>query len=57
MTLSKENLKEDKHMSRGVRFHENCKIEDGTGPMIKQVKTIPQSSVLNTIVCPKLEDL
>lgn len=55
-SLSKENIKEDKHVSKGVRFHENCKIEDG-GPMMKQVKNLPQPSVLNTIVCPKLEEL
>lgn len=54
---SKENMKEDKHfMPKGVRFHENCKIEDG-GPSVKQVKSIPQQAVLNTIVCPKLEEL
>jgi len=56
--LSKENMKDDKPlMARGVRFHENCKIEDGGNSLIKPVKKIPQQAVLNTIVCPKLEDL
>lgn len=42
--------------SKGVRFHNNCKIEDG-GPSLKLAKKIPQQAVLNTIVCPKLEEL
>lgn len=56
MALSKENIMEDKYVSKGVRFHENCKNEDG-GPMLKPVKNIPKPSVLNTIICPKFEDL
>lgn len=53
---SKENIKEDKYITKGVRFHENCKIEDG-GPSVKQVKKIPPQAVLNTIVCPKFEEI
>lgn len=56
VSATKENIKEDKHFSKGVRFHENCKVEDG-GPSMKQVKKIPQPAILNTIVCPKFEDL
>lgn len=54
--MSKENINEDKIMPKGVRFHENCKVDDG-GPSMKQVKKIPQQAILNTIFCPKLEDL
>lgn len=43
-------------MLKGVRFHENCKVDDG-GPSMKQVRKIPQQAVLNTIICPKIEDL
>lgn len=43
-------------MAKGVRFNDNCKIEDG-GPLIKQTKQIPPKAVLNTIVCPKFEEL
>lgn len=56
MASSKENIKEDKYITKGVRFHENCKIEDG-GPSMKQVKKIPPQAVLNTIVCPKFEEI
>ncbi|XP_026805786.1 protein Spindly [Rhopalosiphum maidis] len=57
LSSSKENIGEDKRMtSKGVRFHNNCKIEDG-GPSLKLAKKIPQQAVLNTIVCPKLEEL
>ncbi|XP_025195335.1 protein Spindly [Melanaphis sacchari] len=57
LSSSKENIGEDKRItSKGVRFHNNCKIEDG-GPSLKQAKKIPQQAVLNTIVCPKLEEL
>lgn len=57
VSSSKENIGEDKRMtSKGVRFHNNCKIEDG-GPSLKLTKKIPQQAVLNTIVCPKLEEL
>lgn len=57
MSSSKENISEDKHMvTKGVRFHNNCKIEDG-GPSLKLAKKIPQQAVLNTIVCPKFEEL
>ncbi|XP_050432814.1 protein Spindly [Adelges cooleyi] len=53
---SKENKNEEKsNISKGVRFHENCKIEDG-GPDMKQTKKVPQPAVLNTIVFPKLEE-
>jgi len=56
---SKENIKLDKPLdkpARGVHFHENCKVDDG-GSLMKQVKKVPQQAVLNTIMCPKLEDL
>ncbi|KAF0771228.1 protein Spindly [Aphis craccivora] len=57
LSSSKENIGEDKRItSKGVRFHNNCKIEDG-GPSLKLAKKIPQQAVLNTIVCPKLEEL
>lgn len=56
MESSKENFKEDKFISKGVRFHENCKIQDG-GPSMKQAKTIPPQAVLNTFVCPRFEDM
>lgn len=49
-------MKEDNHTAKGVRFHENCKIEDG-GTSMKQAKQIPQQAVLNTIFCPKFDDL
>lgn len=58
MSSTKENhrLDEKSNYSKGVRFHENCKIEDG-GPDMKQSKKIPPPAVLNTIVFPKLEDI
>lgn len=57
VSTSKENIDEDKCIAtKGVRFHNNCKIEDG-GPSMKQAKIIPQQAVLNTIVCPKFEEL
>lgn len=46
---------EDRFRTKGVRFNDNCKIDDG-GPSMKPVKNIPQQAVLNTIICPKLED-
>lgn len=49
-------MAEDKQVSKGVRFHDDCKNEDG-GPLIKQMKNLPKPSVLNTIFCPKFEDL
>ncbi|VVC25481.1 Hypothetical protein CINCED_3A012773 [Cinara cedri] len=56
MSLDKENTIENKRVAKGVRFNDNCKIEDG-GPLIKQMKKIPPTAVLNTIICPKYEDL
>lgn len=56
MSLCKENFQEENHTTKGVRFHENCKIEDG-GISMKPAKKIPQQAVLNTIVCPKFEEL
>lgn len=46
----------DRPRTKGVRFNENCKIDDG-GVSMKPVKKIPQQAVLNTIMCPKLDDL
>lgn len=56
MSLCKENIKEENQTIKGVRFHENCKIEDGS-TLMKPVKKIPQQAVLNTVVCPKFEEL
>ncbi|XP_050530918.1 protein Spindly-like isoform X2 [Daktulosphaira vitifoliae] len=58
ISSTKENHKlDDKYSSsKGVHFHENCKVEDG-GPDIKQTKKIPQPAVLNTIMFPKLEEI
>lgn len=56
VSSDKENTNENKRMAKGVRFNDNCKIEDG-GPSIKQIKQIPPKAVLNTIVCPKFEEL
>lgn len=57
VSSSKENIEQDKRTTiKGVHFHNNCKIEDG-GPLLKIAKKIPQQAVLNTIMCPKFDEL
>lgn len=56
VSSSKENITEDKLWTKEFYFHKNCKVNDG-GLSMKPVKKIPQPAILNTFICPKLEEL